>query len=108
MKGLHVLGVTQVNDSYPNVKYKLVALKQLLGEDYVEFVIPLDKIDASRRILSSLGSSWLVFIWRILIGHIKVLLYSMQQSAKSVYVCYPGIFLAACLSLPFMRTRYQM
>lgn len=107
MKDLHVLGVTHVNDSYPNVKYKLAALKQLLGEDYVEFVIPLDKTGASQRILSSLDSNWLVFIWRTLIGHIKVFLYSILHRAKKIYVCYPGIFIAVWLGLPFMRTRYQ-
>jgi glycosyltransferase involved in cell wall biosynthesis len=108
MKGFHVLGVTQVNDSYPNVKYKLVALERLLGEDYIDFVVPLDKTDASQGFFSALGSSRLAFICRLLIGHIRVMLYSMQHRAKRVYVCYPGIFLATWLGLPFMRRRYPV
>lgn len=108
MKRVQVLGVTQVNDSYPNVKYKLAALEQLLGESYVEFVVPLDKKNASQGFFSALGSSQAVFVWRLLTGHIKVLLHSLQHRAKSVYVCYPGIFLAAWLGLPFMRRRYPL
>lgn len=106
MKDLHVLGVTHVNDSYPNVKYKLVALEQLLGDNYSEFVVPLSKADASPGIFAAMSSSRPVFIWRLLIAHIKVLFHSLRHRAKSVYVCYPGVLLAIWLGLPFMRRRY--
>jgi glycosyltransferase involved in cell wall biosynthesis len=108
MKGFHVLGVTQISDSYPNVKYKLLALKRLLGEDYVEYVLPLGKTDTAQGFSSAINSSRPALVWRLLIGHIQVLLYSMRHRAKRVYVCYPGIFLAVWMGLPFMRRRYPV
>lgn len=108
MIGFQVLGVTQVSDSYPNVKYKLAALERLLGDDYVEYVVPLDKTDSSRGFFSALGSSRLILAWRIIAGHTKVFFYSLRRRAKSVYVCYPGIFVAIWLGLPFMRRRYPV
>ncbi len=108
MKGFHVLGVTQISDSYPNVKYKLVALRRLLGGAYFEYVKLLNKSDASPGFFSALSSGRLAFVWRLLIGHIKVMFYSLQHRADCVYVCYPGIFLAAWLGLPFMRKRYPV
>ncbi len=108
MKDLHVLGVTQASDSYPNVKYKLVALKQLLGDNYIEYVVPLSKADTSPGIFAAMSSSRPVFIWRFLIAHIKVLFHSLRHRAKSVYVCYPGVFLAIWLGLPWMRRRYPV
>ena len=108
MKGFHVLGVTQISDSYPNVKYRLVALRRLLGGAYFEYVMLLNKSNASPGFFSALSSGRLAFVWRLLIGHIKVLFYSLQHRADCVYVCYPGIFLAAWLGLPFMRKRYPV
>ena len=107
MKGFHALGVTQVNDSYPNVKYKLAALGKLLGEDYCEYIVPLDRAGASQQTLSAPDSNRLVLAWRLFAGHVRVLLYSLRHRANSIYVCYPGIFIAAWLGLPFMRRRYR-
>jgi len=108
MKGLRVLGVTQISDSYPNVKHKMLALQQILGHRYTEYVIRLNQTDTSPGFFSALSTGRLVFSWRLLIGHIKVFFYSFRNRAESVYVCYPGIFLAAWLGLPFMRKRYPL
>jgi glycosyltransferase involved in cell wall biosynthesis len=106
MKGLLVLGVTHISDSYPNVKYKMVALQKVLGHRYTEYVMPLNQSDASPGFFSEMSTGRFAFGWRLLTGHIKVLFYSLRHRAQSVYVCYPGIFLAAWLGLPFMRKRY--
>lgn len=108
MKGLRVLGVTQISDSYPNAKYKMLALQQIPGHRYSEYVIRLSQSDASPSYFSALSTGRFVFGWRLLIGHIKVLFYSLRHRSESVYVCYPGIFLAAWLGLPFMRKRYPL
>jgi hypothetical protein len=39
MKSFQVFGVTQISDSYPNIKYKLTALRRLLGDKYSEYVM---------------------------------------------------------------------
>lgn len=108
MKGLHALGVTQISDLYPNVKYRLVALRELFGHDYVEYVSSLNKSDTSPGFFSALGSGRIAFAWRFLLGHIKVMFYTLRHRADSAYVCYPGIFLTAWLSLPFTRKRFPV
>lgn len=108
MNGFHVLGVTQVNDSYPNVKYKLLAMRQLLGEDYVEYVIPIDKSLGSGSLFSALRSNRLMLAMRLVAGHLKVMVRTLRYSAKSAYVCYPGIAIAVWLSLPLVRRRYPV
>jgi glycosyltransferase involved in cell wall biosynthesis len=106
-KRFNVVGVTQLNDSYPNVKYKLAMLARLLSTDYVEFLVPIDKGDPSRNIIPSLESSRFGLVWRMLLGHVKVLFYCLRQKSDRIYVCYPGVFIAACLGLPILRSRYQ-
>jgi len=108
MKGFHALGVTQISDLYPNVKYKLAALRELFGRDYVEYVSPLNKSDTSPGIFSALSSGRIAFAWRFLLGHIKVMFYTLRHRAESAYICYPGIFLTAWLSVPFMRKRFPV
>ena len=41
------------------------------------------------------------------LGHLKAFYRSATHRADVVYVCYPGIVLAAWLGLPFVRSRYQ-
>lgn len=108
MNGFHVLGVTQVNDSYPNVKYKLLAMRQLLGDAYNEYVVPIDKSGNSGSLFSALRSNRLMLAMRLLAGHIKVMVRTLRHRATSVYVCYPGIAIAVWLSLPFVRGRYPV
>ena len=108
MNGFHVLGVTQVNDSYPNVKYKLLAMRQLLGDAYNEYVVPIDKSGNSGSLFSALRSNRLMLGLRLLVGHIKIVVRTLKYRATSVYVCYPGIAIAVWLSLPFVRGRYPV
>ncbi|NNL54776.1 MAG: hypothetical protein HKP32_06460, partial [Woeseia sp.] len=108
MKGLQVLGVTEISDSYPNIKYKLIALRRLLGDRYSEYVMLLDNSAAQQGIISAPSSSRLTLAWRFLVGHIKVFFYSARNRAESAYVCYPGVVIAAWLGLPFMRKRYPV
>jgi len=108
IKSLQVLGVTQVSDSYPNIKYKLSALQRLLGDRYSEYVVHLSKSAVSQGMFSALSSGSLALVWRILIGHIRVFFFSMRNRAESVYVCYPGIFITSWLGLPFIRNRYPV
>jgi glycosyltransferase involved in cell wall biosynthesis len=106
MKRFHVLGVTPLNDSYPNVKYKLAALARLVGGGYTECVVSASSSEDAATNASSLSSGTTGFIWRMLLGHFKVLIYSLRHKAEAVYVCYPGIFVTVCLGLPFFRSRY--
>lgn len=106
MNGFHVFGVTQVNDSYPNVKYKLLAMRRLLGDRYVEYVVPIDKSGDSGSLFAALRSNRLLLALRLLVGHLKVMFRTLRYRATSAYVCYPGIAIAVWLSLPFMRRRY--
>ena len=108
MKGFHALGVTQISDLYPNVKYKLVVLRELFGHGYVEYLSPLNKSDNSPGIFSAINSGRIAFAWRFLLGHIKVMFYTLRHRAESAYICYPGIFLTAWLSLPFTRNRFPV
>jgi glycosyltransferase involved in cell wall biosynthesis len=108
MKNFQVLGVTQISDSYPNIKYKLVALQRLLGDTYSEYVILANRSAAAKGFFSALSSGSLTLIWRFLIGHIKVFFFSIRHRAESVYVCYPGIVIAVWLGFPFIRKRYPV
>lgn len=108
MKSFQVLGVTQISDSYPNIKYKLTALQRLLGDEYSEYVMRSNRSVAEKGFFSALSSGSLTLIWRILIGHIKVFFYSIRHRAESVYVCYPGIVITVWLGLPFIRKRYPV
>jgi glycosyltransferase involved in cell wall biosynthesis len=108
MKSFQVFGVTQISDSYPNIKYKLTALQRLLGDKYSEYVMLSNRSIAANGFFSALSSGSLTMIWRLLIGHIKVFFYSIRHRAESVYVCYPGIFIAIWLGLPFIRKRYPV
>jgi glycosyltransferase involved in cell wall biosynthesis len=108
MKGIQVLGVTNINDSYPNIKYKLAALQHLLGDTYSEYLMPLNKSTTSQGLFSELRSRRLALFWRFFIGHIKVFFYSLRNRAESVYVCYPGIFITLWLGLPFVRKRFPV
>ena len=108
MKSFQVFGVTQISDSYPNIKYKLTALQRLLGDKYSEYVTRSNGSVAAKGFFSALSSASFTFIWRFLIGHIKVFFYSIRHSAESVYVCYPGIVITAWLGLPFIRKRYPV
>lgn len=105
--GLQVLGVTQLNDSYPNVKYKLALLKDLMSTNYAELVVPIDKANTAGTIIPSVLAGKAGFAWRMLRGHLRVFTHSMRHRADSIYVCYPGVFIAAWLGLPLVRSRYQ-
>lgn len=106
MKSFQVLGVTHISDSYPNIKYRLIMLRQLLGDGYSEYVMQLNKSGAPQALFSALSTGSFASAWRFLAGHIRVFLFSLRNRATSVYVCYPGVFIAAWLGLPFMRRRY--
>lgn len=108
MKSFQVFGVTQISDSYPNIKYKLTALQRLLGDQYSEYVIRSNRSVVAKGFFSALNSGSLTMIWRLLIGHIKVFFYSIRHRAESVYVCYPGIVITVWLGLPFIRRRYPV
>ena len=108
MKSFQVFGVTQISDSYPNIKYKLTALQRLLGDEYSEYVMLSNRSVAEMGFFSALSSGSLTLIWRFLVGHIKVFFYSSRHSAESVYVCYPGIVITVWLGLPFIRKRYPV
>lgn len=108
MKSFQIFGVTQISDSYPNIKYKLTALQRLLGDRYSEYVMLSNKSVALKGFFSALSSGSLTLIWRFLIGHIKVFIYSIGHRAESVYVCYPGIVITVWLGLPFIRKRYPV
>jgi glycosyltransferase involved in cell wall biosynthesis len=108
MKSFQVFGVTQISDSYPNIKYKLTALRRLLGDKYSEYVMLSNRSVAAKGFFSALSSGSLTLIWRFLIGHIKVFFYSIRHRAESVYVCYPGIVITVWLGLPFIRKRYPV
>jgi glycosyltransferase involved in cell wall biosynthesis len=108
MKSFQVFGVTQISDSYPNIKYKLTALQRLLGDKYCECVIPSNRFVAEKGFFSALSSGSLTLSWRFLVGHIKVFFYSIRHRAEFVYVCYPGIVVTLWLGLPFIRKRYPV
>jgi glycosyltransferase involved in cell wall biosynthesis len=106
MKSLQVLGVTHISDSYPNIKYRLIMLRQLLGDRYSEYVMRLNKSGAPQALFSALSTGSFASAWRFLAGHLRVFFFSLRNRATSVYVCYPGVLIAAWLGLPFMRRRY--
>jgi glycosyltransferase involved in cell wall biosynthesis len=101
MKSFQVFGVTQISDSYPNIKYKLTALQRMLGDKYSEYV-------AAKGFFAALSAGSLSFTWRFLTGHVKVFFYSIRHRAESVYICYPGIVITVWLGLPFIRKRYPV
>ena len=103
----NVVGVTQLNDSYPNVKYKLAMLERLLRTDYADFLVPIEKYGTSHNIISLLNGSRFGFLWHMLLGHVKVLSHCLKKRSNIIYVCYPGVFIAACLGLPILRSRYR-
>jgi len=108
MKSFQVFGVTQISDSYPNIKYKLTTLQRLLGDQYSEYVMLSTGSVAAKGFFAALDSGLLTLVWRFLVGHIKVFSYSIRNRAESVYVCYPGIVIAVWLGLPFIRKRYPV
>jgi hypothetical protein len=81
MKGLRVLGVTEISGSYPNIKYKLAALQRLLGGRYSEYVAVLNNSFASQEFFSALSSGQLTLVWRFLIGHIKLFFHTLRNRA---------------------------
>lgn len=101
------LGVTRINDSYPNVKYKLAALGRIFADCYVDAVVPIDSETEFAAVLPDSKSGKLALSWKLLLGHLKSFYRSATNRADAVYVCYPGIVIAAWLGLPFIRSRYR-
>jgi glycosyltransferase involved in cell wall biosynthesis len=111
MKSLLVLGVTWVNDSYPNIKYKLDTLSRLPDLEYCERVYSLDANGNTTTYNRSMGASRIRFALRILLGHLKLILSRLPGTADTpvdvIYVCYPGVIISACLGWSFFRRRYK-
>ena len=111
MKSLLVLGVTWINDSYPNIKYKLNALSRLPEIEHSERVYTLDAGGQTTTLTGSMAVSRVRFALRLLLGHLKIVLsrslWASGTPVDAIYACYPGVIIAACLGLPFFRRRYK-
>ncbi len=108
MKQILVLGVTRLSDSYPNVRYKLALLAKIFGDQCIDAVIPVGGDTDFAAIMPGRQSGGAGFIWKLTIGHLKTFYRSAAHRCDAVYVCYPGILIAAWLGLPLVRSRYKL
>lgn len=98
MKQLTALAVSPIGDSYPNVRYKLQLLAKMPGIQYSEIIYDLKSHqNLSKTSTSGSISNRLLAALKIAFGHLIVLIRTLFQRPKNLYVAYPGIFLVAVI-----------
>jgi len=101
---LLILGVYLKSEGYPNVKYRVQALKEASGFDVTEVNLSMwsDKQVGRRGIWRKL----ILSAWQLLFSHWVVLYrYIRACPSQNVYVPYPAVFVAVILS--FLPKRYR-
>ena len=96
MTEISVLGVTQLSDSYPNVKYKISLLMNLKDVKINNHLYPLkNRINtafAARNFFLKL-----LYVFTIMWGHIKIYISYLFNQSPIVYITYPGIIISVLL-----------
>jgi glycosyltransferase involved in cell wall biosynthesis len=110
MKSLLALGVTQLSDAYPNIKYKLELLARLKGFDCSEQLCILNNEGTdSTSFSASTGHAGictkLLLGLKILFGHVWLSIHCTLRRPDYIYVTYPGILLTCILAVPGIRKR---
>jgi glycosyltransferase involved in cell wall biosynthesis len=101
---LLILGVYLKSEGYPNVKYRVQALKEMGWLKVTEVNIPMWPEKQVGK-----GGVWrklLLSAWRLFFSHLVVLYRFIRACpAHNVYIPYPAVFVAVILS--FLPKRYQ-
>ena len=106
---LLLAGVSNVNDDYPNVRYKLAWLTGLQDRQIATCVHDLASSNSFWSIAGQ-QSGWRKLALTVGIGlaTIKVLIATLYSRAPRVYIVYPSLPLASCLGLIPARWRPQL
>lgn len=96
-----VVGVSQISDSYPNVRYKIKALRALYGDDLTEKVRTQAPIGFFAGLKRSGFLGRLIEACRFAFHHVSLLLSLVPKLSPIdvIYVVYPGVFLVLGFAL---------
>jgi len=100
---LLIIGVHSKTDGYPNVKYRIADLLSNPLLDTTEVNYPF-----AERIYQAYDGrfSRLMTVGRAMLSHLKIMLYLIRQPKQDlIYIPYPAIFVAWCITLLPKRTR---
>lgn len=97
---LGITGVSQLSDLYPNVRYRVVQLRELA--DVSEHIHDLGSGSLYAR---STGAGRLRLALQMAWGHLRVFWRILLRPGDQLYVVYPAVFLVAAFSLLPARRR---
>lgn len=94
MKTLQIVGVTELSDSYPNIKYKIIALDKVQEFNTKNHIHNIRLRKPNRSAFEKVSLAF-----NIIYGHFCTILKSSHPKLINFYVMYPGLALVFILRI---------